>query len=217
MPPPPPGASAGGVAFNVGDAVNYGWTAYWKNVGPMLGITVVIFAVQFILSALLDSTSSTVGQVLLQVIGALIGIILTMGLFRASLAVCEGGQPSLAMLGNTDGFFNYLIAGILFYLGFALGLVFLIVPGVIFALVFFYFGYAVVQQPDLGAFDALKRSADITRGYRWQLLGLCILLLLINIVGLLALCVGVLFTYGISAIAVAYSYKVLSGQAVSPP
>ncbi len=93
------------------------------------------------------------------------------------------------------------------------GLVLLIVPGIIFAVVFFYFGYAIVQQPELGVFDALKRSADITRGYRWPLFGLAILLVLINFVGLLACCVGLFFTYGITAVATAYSYKVAERSA----
>jgi hypothetical protein len=33
----------------------------------------------------------------------------------------------------------------------------------------------------------------------------------------LACLIGVLFTYGITVVAVAYAYKTLSGQAVAPP
>jgi hypothetical protein len=215
-PPPPPGAPAGGVAFNVGDAISYGWTKYWQNVGPLVVITLVIFAVQLVISIVSSSTDSSVGRLILQIISFLVGIILAMGLIRAALAVCEGRKPEVAMLTQTDGFFNYLIASILFGIGFVIGIVLLIVPGIIFAVVFFYFGYAIVQQPELGAVDAMKRSADITRGYRWPLFGLALLLVLINIVGFLACGIGALFTYGITAVAVAYSYKVLSGQPVAP-
>jgi uncharacterized membrane protein len=216
-PPPPPGAPAGGVAFNVGDAISYGWTAYWKNVGPMVLITLAIFAVQLVISIVSSGTDSTVGRAILQIISFLVGIILAMGLIRAALAVCEGRKPEVAMLTETNGFFNYLVASILFGIGIVIGLFLLIIPGIIFAVVFFYFGYAIVQQPELGAMDALKRSADITRGYRWPLFGLALLLMLINIVGILACGIGILFTYGITAIAIAYSYKVLSGQPVAAP
>ena len=42
------------------------------------------------------------------------------------------------------------------------------------------------------------------------------MLLAINLVGLLACGVGLVFTYGITAVTVAYAYKTLSGQPVVP-
>ena len=216
-PPPPPAAPAGGAAFNVGDAISYGWTAYWKNAGPMVLITLVIFVVQLLISIVGSGTNGAAARVVLQLLSFVVGIVLAMGLIRASLAVCEGRKPEVSMLLQTDGFFNYLVAAILFGIAVFFGLVLCIIPGIIVAVVFHYFGYAIVQQPELGAVDALKRSAEITKGYRWQLFGLALLLLLINLVGLLACGVGLLFTYGISAIAIAYAYKTLSGQAVAAP
>ena len=62
--------------------------------------------------------------------------------------------------------------------------------------------------------DTLRRSAEITRGHRWQLFGLAIVLALINLVGLLACGVGLLFTSGITIIAWAYTYRRLSGQPI---
>jgi len=218
-PPPPPmsGAPGGGAAFSVGDAISYGWNAYWKNVGPMVLITLVIFVVQFLISIVGSGTNGVIARVVLQMLSFVVGIVLAMGLIRASLAVCEGRTPEVSMLLETDGFFNYLVAAILFGIAVFVGLVLCIIPGIILAVVFQYFGFAIVQHPELGAVDALKRSAEITKGYRWQLFGLVLLLILINLVGLLACGVGLLFTYGISAIAIAYAYKTLSGQAVAAP
>jgi uncharacterized membrane protein len=218
-PPPPPaaGGPVGGASFNVGDAISYGWNAFWKNAGPMLLITLVIVAVQLLISIVGSSTDSAIGRLLVQLISFVVGIILAMGLIRASLAVCEGRKPEASMLMETDGFFNYLVAAILFGIAVVVGLVLCIIPGIIVAVVFQFFGYGIVQQPNLGAVDSLKRSAEITQGHRWPLFGLVVLLALINFVGLLACGVGILFTYGISAIAIAYAYKTLSGQAVAAP
>ncbi|MCJ7439272.1 MAG: DUF975 family protein, partial [Acidimicrobiia bacterium] len=210
-------APGSGAAFNVGDAITYGWNAYWKNVGPLVLITLVIFGVQVLISIVGSGTNGAIAAVVLQLLSFVVGIILAMGLIRASLAVCEGRKPEVSMLLETDGFFNYLVAAILFGVGVFFGLVLCIIPGIILAVVFQFFGYAIVQHPELGAVDALKRSADITKGYRWQLFGLALFLILINLVGLLACGVGLLFTYGISAIAIAYAYKTLSGQAVAAP
>jgi hypothetical protein len=214
QPPPPPPAAG---AFSVGDAISYGWNAYWRNVGPMLLLALIVFAVNVLIGLLGRTTDDLLPLIVLQVISLLIGIIFGMGLIRAALAVTEGRAPEVNMLFLTDGFGAYLVASILVVIGITLGLVLLIVPGIILAIMWHFFGYVIVEDPTTGSIDAMKRSAEITRGYRWQLFGLGLLLILINFAGFLALGVGMIFTYGITAITVAYTYKVLSGQAVAPP
>ena len=216
QPPPPPPPPATGASFNVGDAVSYGWNAYWRNVGPMLILALVIFGVNVVIGLLGQTTDSLAALIILQVISFLVGIILAMGLIRAAIAVTEGRMPEVNMLFQTDGFGSYLVAAILFGLGVLGGLILFIVPGIILAIMWQFFGYVIVQEPTTGPTDAMRRSAEITRGYRWQLLGLGLLLMLINLAGLLACGVGIVFTYGITAITVAYTYKVLSGQPVVP-
>jgi uncharacterized membrane protein len=73
-----------------------------------------------------------------------------------------------------------------------------------------------VQDPTTSPADAMRRSADITRGYRWQLFGLGLILVLINLVGILAFGIGLIVTYGITAVTVAWTYKTLSGQPIAP-
>ena len=135
-----------------------------------------------------------------------------------SLAITRGVKPEVGMLFQTEGFGPYIIASILFGLGVIVGLFLCIIPGIIFGVIFHFYGYAISEAGDgLSATDALKRSAEITKGHRWELFGLAIVLILINIVGALLCLVGLLFTYGISAIAVAYAYRSLSGQSVVQP
>jgi uncharacterized membrane protein len=215
-PPPPPPPASSGASFSVGDAISYGWTAYWRNVGPMVLIALVIFGVNVVIAILSNVTDSTIGRIILQIISFVIGMILAMGLIRASLAVCRGETPEVSMLFETEGLWPYVLAAIIFGLAVALGLVLCIVPGVFLLVIWQFFGYFIVEEPSTGATDALRRSSEMTKGHRWELLGLIVLLFLINVAGLLACGVGLLFTYGITAIAVAYAYKTLSGQAVAP-
>jgi uncharacterized membrane protein len=214
-PPPPPPASSG-ASFSVGDAISYGWTAYWRNVGPMVLIALVIFVVNVVIAIVSNATDSTVGRIVLQIISFVIGMILAMGLIRASLAVCRGEKPEVSMLFETEGLGPYVLAAIIFAIAVALGFVLCIVPGVFLIVIWQFFGYFIVEEPSTGPTDALRRSSEMTKGHRWELLGLIVLLILINIAGALACGVGLLFTYGITAIAVAYAYKKLSGQAVAP-
>lgn len=213
MTPDPPST---GRSFTIGDAVSYGWNAYWQFAGPMVLIAVVILAVNVVLGVIAQATDSLGALIVLQVLGFVVGIIVTMGLIRAALAVTEGRTPNVNMLLETDGFGPYLIASILVGLGVLAGLILLIVPGIILAIVWHFFGYVIVQEPTMRATDAMRRSAEITEGYRWQLLGLGLVLFLINIVGALACGVGLIFTYGITAISVAWTYKTLSGQPIAP-
>ena len=221
-PPPPPPLPNGwsqpstGGSFSIGDAISYGWTAYWRNIGPMLLLSLVILAVNILIGWIGNGVDNVSGQIILNLISFVVGIILAMGLIRASIAVVEGRMPEVRMLTLTDGFGSYLVASLLVTIGVVLGLIALIVPGIILAIMWHFFGYVIVEAPTTRATDAMRRSSEITRGHRWQLLGLGLLLVLINIIGILACGIGLLFTYGITAVTVAYAYKVLSGQPVAP-
>jgi uncharacterized membrane protein len=216
-PPPPPGSfppPATGGSFDVGRAISYGWRAYWKNAGPLIVLALVVLVVNFVISLIGGNVSGVASGLVLQLIGFVVGIVLSMGLIRASLAVVEGRTPEVNMLFQTDGFGPYLVASILVGLAVFVGLIAFIVPGVILAIMWQFFGYVIVEDPPTGPADAMRRSADITRGNRWQLFGLGILLVAINVVGLLACGIGLIFTYGITVVTLAYTYKTLSGQPV---
>jgi uncharacterized membrane protein len=215
-PPPPPPSPATGGSFSVGEAFSYGWSAYWKNIGPLLVLALIILAVNLFIVLIGSGVHGLAGRVVLQLISFIVGIVLAMGLIRASLAVVEGRNPDVNLLFRTDGFGPYLVAAVLVSLGVAVGLILLVVPGIILAIMWHFFGYVIVEDPATTPIDAMRRSAEITRGHRWQLFGLGVLLIAINVVGALACGVGLLFTYGITAVTVAYAYKTLSGQPVAP-
>jgi len=63
----------------------------------------------------------------------------------------------------------------------------------------------------------MGESNRITRGHKWQLFGFVLLLLLINLLGLLALVVGILVSIPVSTLAFMHAYRVLGGKAGTPP
>jgi hypothetical protein len=222
-PPPPPagdapvGGAPGAAPFSVGAAVGFGWNAFWRNAGPMLLITVVIIAVTAVVNLLSNFTSSVVLDVVFSIASWIVGLLVGFGLIRASLAVTRGEKPEVGMLFRGDNFGPYVLASIVFGLGAALGLILLVVPGIIFMIVFQFYGYVLSEGSSGGAMAALARSAEITKGRRWELFGLGIVLFLITLVGLLLCCVGLIFTYPITALATAYAYRSLNGEPVVAP
>lgn len=214
-PPPPPPPPPEGVTLDVGAAFTYGWNAWVQNIGPMIGLAAIIVGVNIVIGLIGSGVDSLVGTVLLQAISMVVGIVLAMGLIRAALAVTEGRTPSVSMFLETDGFWSYLVASLLVGIGILTGLILLIVPGIILAVMWQFFGYVIVDRPGTRAVESMGRSADITRGNRWPLFGLVLLLLLINILGAVLCGVGLIATYGVTALTIAYAYKVLSGEPVA--
>jgi hypothetical protein len=90
----------------------------------------------------------------------------------------------------------FLIA-LLTTLGFVAGLVLLIVPGVILAVMWTVAGPACVVE-HAGMWQAFKRSTDLTRGYRWPIFGLFVasFVLIIVIDLITSLLVGIAFGTG---------------------
>lgn len=218
-PPPPSGGtpiSGGAAPFSVGDAISYGWNAYWKNVGPMILIVLAIWVVNVVFNLIALPFDSFFLKSLIQMVGLIIGLLLAMGLIRATLALTRGETPEVSMLFETDNFGPYLIAAIIFGIGVSIGLIFCIIPGVIIATFYGFYGFVIVDKGEQSPIEALKRSQQMVSGHFGAVLGLAVVLLLINIVGALLCGIGLLFTAGITAIAWAYAYRALAGEPVAP-
>jgi uncharacterized membrane protein len=74
-----------------------------------------------------------------------------------------------------------------------------------------------VIDRELGPIEAMKGSYRMTYGYKWSLLGLLLMLLLINLLGLLAFIVGVFVSAPVSLLAVTHVYRLLGGGATTRP
>lgn len=85
-------------------------------------------------------------------------------------------------------FATRFIAGIFI----VLGLILLVIPGIILALLFALIDSAVILE-NKGIFDSLKRSIALTAGRRWEILGAMLLLFL----GLIVLSVLVYLPFGV--------------------
>lgn len=107
-----------------------------------------------------------------QFFDAFFGIIATAGILCALEQIASGGTPSIG--GNLNeglGHWGRLwFARFLMGLGFVVGLVLLVVPGVI-LLVRCSVLEAVVIREHVTGMDAIKRSMAITKGYFWRLVG----------------------------------------------
>ena len=98
-----------------------------------------------------------------------------------------------------------LIYGLAVYVG----LVFLIAPGIFFAVRWVFAPIYLIDHPEAGIGEALRASWDKTADHFWPLLGLGIVTGLIAGAGLLVCCVGYFFTMTILYVAQVITYRLL--------
>ncbi|MDB5260228.1 MAG: hypothetical protein JWN37_459 [Candidatus Nomurabacteria bacterium] len=72
-----------------------------------------------------------------------------------------------------------------------------------------FYKFIVIDIKDIGPIDAIKKSMEITRGRFWKIFGFLILIVLFNIVGIIALGIGLLITVPVSLLAMTYLYRKL--------
>lgn len=226
-PPPPPGepprhgapapGPQGGSAPDAGAAIAYGWNGFTRNAGPLLLIALIVVVVSFGLSIFGSYVfDSIIMSMLWNVVTTVVSLILALGLIRAALAVVDGRTPEVGMLFETDGFVPYLVASILVGLAVGVGLLLCIVPGLILAFLLAFYGYAIVDGRTDDGVEAMKISWQLVSSNVGSLLLLFVLVVAINFVGMLLCGLGLFVTYPLTAIAVAYAWRTMSGGTIAP-
>jgi uncharacterized membrane protein len=90
-------------------------------------------------------------------------------------------------------YINIVLANLLMSAIIGIGMVFLIVPGIIFACRLAFVPYLVVDKK-LDAVKAVEESWRLTRGYGWTIFLMALMVIPISIAGLLMLGVGIIFS-----------------------
>jgi uncharacterized membrane protein len=204
--------------FSSGEALRFGWETFKRRPWFFTGSTVVILLVSGLINGLTTGidTAITGSPEEPSLVGSIInlglGTLISMGATAFYLAAHDNPDSAdLSMLWHPRPFWKYLGTSILLALAVAIGFVLLIVPGIIFGLMFM-FATSIVIERELGPIDALSESHRITRGYKWPLFGFVLLLLLINVLGVLALIVGLLVSIPVSTLAFVHAYRALGGK-----
>lgn len=206
---------AGGPLIEPKAELSYGWARMKEHLPPFVLLVLAGWAI----SGLQASIAKWHGAaVLLRWLLAPFLLAASMQLsivwIRTALRVHDGKPVDLGELSRVDlpGFFSYLLGALLYGIVVACGMVLLIVPGVLWAIRYGFFGFLIVDQ-GLDPLSAMRRSAELTRPVRGPLFVFGLLLLGVNLLGALALGIGLLFTVPASVMAVCRVYRRLLGAA----
>jgi hypothetical protein len=209
-------------------------TLVW--LGISIGVSFFISIVETVINLAIGGAenSASIGTIAVSVVGMIINqvisIFLTLGFIRFMLNLVSGREATVGQLfGEGRRVIKAIVASIVFYLGI------LVVPaflGAISALLFpvtgwwifipigliglvaiaaysarFGFFLNAIVDRNCGIIESLQYSSQITRGSRVSIVFLYILGMIAAVVGMIALCVGLLFTIPVSMIAMTVAFR----------
>ncbi|HEX3479530.1 MAG TPA: hypothetical protein VHT91_31120 [Kofleriaceae bacterium] len=176
--------------FGVGNVLAIGFRIWLRNLVPFLLITGLFYAVPWIWAASvvhgeptleslpLAASALGIATMLAIPLNVLVSAALTYGVVmelhgrRASIGTC--------ITTGIVRFFPALGVGLLTWLCIAGASILLVVPGLIVSCMLYVAMQAsVLERP--GLVGALRRSRELTRGHKWQIFGLVLLLGLISV------------------------------------
>jgi len=191
--------------FSIKEAFGEGWR-WWKQHKKVITIaTIIMLAV----SSISDGKEGS-GFSIIAFIFFIASLFIDMGYWKILLKTAHGEMPKVRdLIDHTRFIWKYLGVSILMFLIVGVGLILLIIPGVYFALKY-SFSLVIMLDKDTSIKEAFKESARITEGVKWKLLALVGVIILANLVGVLALVVGLVVSIPVSALAFIAVYKKLS-------
>ena len=200
--------------FSKKEAISFGWKAMNDNLGFFIGFLIVwglLYTIPAVIAEIALERNVFLG-ITLRIADFALTVIISMGLVKTALRFCDNEKGRFKdLFSQYRLFFKYLFALILYSLIVFGGTLLLIVPGIIWAIKFWFFDYFVIDKK-LGPIEALKKSSAITKGHKWNLFVFYLMLAGINLLGALCLLVGLFATIPTTMIANAFVYRKLLVQ-----
>ncbi|WP_291842059.1 hypothetical protein [Maricaulis sp.] len=176
--------------LGIGRILSGTFSLYFRNFPLFFGVVFLPYVVYALLvvdpinqSVTLDPTNpfANIGQsFLVGGLSMLLIIFLQAVIVRMSISLHggQGAQLGAALRGALTGFLPILLLGIVAAIAIMLGFLLLIVPGLyILALLYVYVPAIVFEK---AGFSALGRSEELTKGYRWSIVGIILVIVVIN-------------------------------------
>ncbi len=194
------------------DLYKDGWNLLKETWKPLLSIG----AVWLIIEALAQSSLQYVEQqensllsLSVSLASLALSVILQSGFIAASFRIVREKTAEVSdLFAQKPVWVNYFLGLIAYQLLVALGMILLIVPGIYWALKYSQVLYLIVDKK-VGVSEAFNMSGRMTQGMLLKLLGFGLISIPLNLIGLLALGVGVFVTLGITALAYVLLYEKL--------
>lgn len=152
------------------------------------------------------------------IIVLLIQLFIALGFIKIMLFLVDPGKPVdiSDLLSNGQAFFSYVVAYFMFMIALFVGFALLIIPGIYLYIRLQFYPYFIIEHGD-PSYIALQKSWYATESMELELLLFGICVVFINIIGILCLGFGIIFTYPLTTMATAIVYKGLNSDTKNIP
>ncbi len=182
----------------------------------MWGLIGIIAVINIILSVLLEVyKEDVIGIIVLTIAQIMLGIIIQIGVYRILLNLSVGKKVDYGQLiGNSQYFIRFFLAGLLYALIVAVGYILLIVPGIVWSIKYGQWPYLMLEK-NMGVMDSLRKSGEITYGAKMDIFILALALFGIMFVSIIPLGLGLIITIPLSALVPVLVYRELTREQVT--
>lgn len=202
-------------AFSIRESIKFGWEKTKENFVPILlavvGVLVIIGILDFL-------GSPKHGRVpFMELVSFLFRTVVSIGFVVGGLNIVRGmpfGFENFKV--SFETFWRYIVANFLYMIAVGVGLVLLIVPGIYIALRYGFVNYLIVDK-QMGIRAAFERSSELTNGIKRRLFKFGLVMIGMNILGLLALGIGLVVSVPVSFIASLWVYNEILKQSTTAP
>jgi Predicted integral membrane protein len=205
--------------LSIKECLTFGWGTFRTRAWFFMSATALLFIASMVYGEL--SSFSKADHTFIGFVAGIIALVLSLLIYMSQVSFSlhahdAPGTVRLNALWTLRPFWTFMGTALLVWIITMIGFVLLIVPGVI-AMVFLSFATYIAVDTGAKPIDALKRSIALTKGNRWKLFLLLLACIGIDILGALALLVGLLVSVPITLLAMAHAYRVLrNGQEEVP-
>lgn len=218
---------------DAGEVLNRSWDLYKSRFGLILGVVwipviiemAVNFGGQFVQTAISFGAMRGGGgggaglsvlsaglSIVFMILNFAVNSYLQAGVHIALLKIARNQPAELTDVFSGGRFFwRFFWGNLLFTIALYVGLILLIVPGIIFALMFWPFMYVIVDR-DVGVIESLRQSRELTSGYYLVPFVLFLAAMGVILAGFIAVCVGLIFAIPFAAVIWPVAYCGMVGQ-----
>ncbi len=197
--------------FTIGEALRFGWEKTKKHFGFLVLVMVASWLASALVSFLTGGMQedASAWTVIGGIVSFVFGIIIEVGIIRITIKILDdvrGGIDDFKV--NWDIVWRLVLGCILYGLIVIVGLVLLIVPGIIFAIRYYFYAYLIIDK-GMQPMEALKASAKMTQGEKGHLFLYALATIGVTLLGFLVILIGLLWAVPTVAIATTWIYRKL--------
>lgn len=201
-------------SFSKKEAIKFGFNFFKSNIVTFIKLGLIVILINVAAGVITESIKNSSFGIIWAIMSTIVSTAVQIAVTKIILDLHDKKPLNLAYFYTLYHLiFNYFIASIIYGFIVVVGFLLLIVPGIIWAIKFQFYSFLIVDK-GIGILDSLRQSSQMTEGVRMNLFLFGLLLILINLLGALALGIGLLISIPTSLMATVYVYRKLLPKAV---